>query len=258
MIPILIINEMSKNSVGSPSNEDIINEVTKQVFSNNDENLGNGETLGVDNLNIDDDNESNSDAEVPDEEPQQNLSEEEQEKNHQEALEFKFQGNTEFKEERYLESANFYTKGIKICPIKYSADRAILFANRAASKVKLGRIKSAIEDCTKAIELNDKYLKAYLRRATLYEQSDKLDESLADYNKILELDPRNGDALQAQIRLPPKINERNEKLKTEMLGKMKDLGNLILRPFGLSTENFQVNQDPNTGSYSVNFRQNSS
>lgn len=247
---------MSKDTGDTASNEDIIEEVTKE-FSNKGENVENDNDIGINNLNIDDEG-SNSDDEIPDEEPLQNLSEEEQEKNHEVTLELKSQGNNEFKEERYLESAKLYTKAIKICPIKYPIDRSILFANRAAAKAKLGRNKSAIEDCTKAIELNDKYLKAYLRRAALYEETDKLDESLADYNKLLELDPSHKDALQAQIRLPPKINERNEKLKTEMFGKMKDLGNLILRPFGLSTENFQVNQDPNTGSYSVNFKQNSS
>lgn len=73
---------------------------------------------------------------------------------------------------------------------------------------------------------------------------------------ILELDPTVSEAKLAQIRLPPLINERNEKMKTEMLGKLKDLGNMILKPFGLSTNNFQMNQDPNTGSYSVNFQQN--
>jgi hypothetical protein len=76
--------------------------------------------------------------------------------------------------------------------------------------------------------------------------------------KILELDPGNGDALSASHRLPPLISDRNEKLKEEMLGKLKDLGNVFLRPFGLSTNNFNLQQDPNTGGYSVNFQQNPS
>lgn len=102
------------------------------------------------------------------------------------------------------------------------------------------------------------HISLHFRRAALYEESDKLDESLEDYKKVLELDPGNHDALAAQVRLPPLINERNEKMKAEMMDKLKDLGNMILRPFGLSTKNFELKQDPSTGSYSVNFNQGSS
>lgn len=92
-------------------------------------------------------------------------------------------------------------------------------------------------------------------RATLYEEADKLDESLGDYRKILEIDASNVEARANIARLTPIVEERNERLKAEMMGKLKDLGNMILKPFGLSTNNFQMQQDPNTGSYSVNFNQ---
>ncbi|XKL66340.1 hypothetical protein PGB90_009760 [Kerria lacca] len=184
------------------------------------------------------------------------LNDKEKENFMKEALKYKSDGNDLFKKGNYFESVILYSKGLQICPLTYSNDRSILYANRAASKHKLDRKESAIEDCTKAINLNSNYLRAYLRRAMLYEEMDKLDEALEDYKKILELDPKNNDALSASMKLPHKINERNEKLKVEMLDKLKDLGNMVLKPFGYSTNNFKMTKDPNSGGYSINFVQN--
>jgi len=39
-------------------------------------------------------------------------------------------------------------------------------------------------------------------------------------------------------------------------GKLKELGNTVLGKFGMSLDNFKAEKDPNTGSYSIQFKQN--
>ncbi|XP_006823226.1 dnaJ homolog subfamily C member 7-like, partial [Saccoglossus kowalevskii] len=53
---------------------------------------------------------------------------------------------------------------------------------------KLNKVEEAIEDCTKAIELDDKYVKAYLRRAKCYTDSEKYEEAVRDYEKVYQMD----------------------------------------------------------------------
>ncbi|KAG8438768.1 hypothetical protein GDO86_005096 [Hymenochirus boettgeri] len=183
-------------------------------------------------------------------------SEEEREEKRKQSTFLKEEGNQLFKKSDYYAAESTYSQALQICPAFYSKDRSILFSNRAAARMKQEMNDSALKDCTKAIELNPDYIRALLRRAELYEKTEKLDEALADYKTVLEKEPSTHQAREACMRLPKQIEERNEKMKEEMIGKLKDLGNLVLRPFGLSTENFQVKQDAQSGSYSVNFVQN--
>ncbi|XP_076836748.1 tetratricopeptide repeat protein 1 [Brachyhypopomus gauderio] len=189
-------------------------------------------------------------------EAEKDLTEEEKEDRRAESMVLKEKGNAQFKRAEHEEAEGSYTAALAGCPVCYSKERSILFSNRAAARLHLGKKEEAVRDCSKAIELNPNYIRAILRRAELYEKTEKLDEALEDYKTVLEKDPGIPAAREACMRLPRQIEERNEKLKEEMLSKLKDLGNMFLRPFGLSTSNFQVNQDANTGSYSVNFVQN--
>ncbi|XP_050534216.1 tetratricopeptide repeat protein 1 isoform X2 [Daktulosphaira vitifoliae] len=184
----------------------------------------------------------------------ENLNDNEKRELLQKALNLKNEGNIKFKNEENDEACKLYTEALRICPLTFQNNRAILFSNRAAAKSTIN-IESAIQDCTKSIELDPNYLRAYLRRSKLYERNEKLDEALEDLKKIIEVDKFYGDAAYNITVLQDKINIRNETLKTEMMGKLKELGNMVLKPFGLSTQNFQVNQDPNTGGYSINFKQ---
>ncbi|KAI1801163.1 hypothetical protein F4811DRAFT_535848 [Daldinia bambusicola] len=56
--------------------------------------------------------------------------------------------------------------------------------------------------------------------------------------------------------LPSRTKAAQETEMAEMWGKLKDLGNGILKPFGLSTDNFKMVKDEKTGGYSMNFSQN--
>ena len=77
--------------------------------------------------------------------------------------------------------------------------------------------------------------------------------SHVDYDKILELDPSLTSYRVKRADLAKRIDERNEKLKQEMLGKLKDVGNKILGKFGMSVDNFKMVKDPATGGYSIRF-----
>ena len=59
----------------------------------------------------------------------------------------------------------------------------------------------------------------------------------------------------AAAALAPRLNAAKEREMAEMMDKLKGLGNSILKPFGLSTNNFQFVKDEKSGGYSMNFNQ---
>jgi hypothetical protein len=53
------------------------------------------------------------------------------------------------------------------------------------------------------------------------------------------------------------VEEAQQNEMGEVMGKLKELGNGILKPFGLSTENFSMVKDGSTGGYNMSFQQGS-
>ncbi|KAF2993598.1 hypothetical protein E8E13_001255 [Curvularia kusanoi] len=106
--------------------------------------------------------------------------------------------------------------------------------------------------------------KALLRRAKARHEVGgwaSLQGSMEDYQALSksphQLSGLDQKAVQAAMRtLPTELNAAKDKEMAEMMGNLKKLGNGILKPFGLSTDNFQFQQDPKTGGYSMNFNQN--
>ncbi|CAE7257566.1 Ttc1, partial [Symbiodinium pilosum] len=177
------------------------------------------------------------------------------------AQELRIEGNESFKAGRIYEAREAYSEALHLSPpageagSEPSKDRAVLHCNRAACLQRLGRWDDAVKDCSEAVKLDPTYVKAYARRSTAYEELKRWHDSLEDLKKAIELEPDlRGKESRRMAMLEQRAQEQFEKDKDEMLSKLKELGNSVLGKFGMSTDNFKMEQDPDTGSYSIKFQ----
>jgi tetratricopeptide (TPR) repeat protein len=168
----------------------------------------------------------------------------------------KLEGNILFGDGKYEEALLRYDAALQLSQdIQASVEfKSICHSNRATCYFKLAKYEDAIKECTKALELNPNYLKALLRRAESHEKLEHYEETITDMKKVLEVDPSHYQAKKTITRLEPLAAETREKMKEEMIDKLKEMGNSILGRFGMSTDNFKAVKDPNTGSYSIQFQ----
>ncbi|KAK7395347.1 hypothetical protein VNO78_15899 [Psophocarpus tetragonolobus] len=172
------------------------------------------------------------------------------------ANEAKVEGNKLFADGKYEEALSQYELALQVAPDMPSSVeiRSICHSNRGVCFLKLGKYDNTIKECTKALELNPVYVKALIRRGEAHEKLEHFEEAIADMKKILEIDPSNDQARKTIRRLEPIAAEKREKMKEEMIGKLKEMGNSVLGRFGMSVDNFKAVKDPNTGSYSISFQ----
>ncbi|KAJ4429814.1 hypothetical protein ANN_22018, partial [Periplaneta americana] len=96
------------------------------------------------------------------------------------ALAYKAEGNKYFKSGKYPEAIQCYDSAIQICPKDKKLDLSTFYQNRAAAYEQMKKYEEVRNDCTEALKLNPKYVKALQRRAKACEVMKDLQQSLED------------------------------------------------------------------------------
>lgn len=96
------------------------------------------------------------------------------------AMKLKGAGNRAFHAGEYDKAIALYNEAIEECPPDRPIDLATFYQNRSACYEKREMWEQVKEDCTFALKLNEKYVKAFLRRSRAAEKSGDLVLALED------------------------------------------------------------------------------
>lgn len=96
-------------------------------------------------------------------------------------------GNQLFKARKFREAREAYSEALEIDPLN-SDINSKLFYNRALMNSKLGNLRDAIADCTKALKSNAAYLKVLKLRAKCHEDMEMHEECVKDLEATLKLE----------------------------------------------------------------------
>ncbi|KIH65467.1 tetratricopeptide repeat protein [Ancylostoma duodenale] len=166
----------------------------------------------------------------------------------------KQEGNASFGQGEWSAAAEKYKEALNICPPGNDSLRSVLLSNLSAAYIKQTQWEAAAEAATEAIEANAPNEKALERRAFAYSNIPvKYQNAIDDYEKLKEQFPQRTQYSVKIQELQKKIEVRNEEMKNEMINKLKELGNVCLRPFGLSTDSFQLTPNAD-GGYSISMK----
>lgn len=100
-------------------------------------------------------------------------------------------GNEFFRKSDFSTALKHYTEAIQRNP-----DDAKLYSNRAACYTKLAAFDLGLKDCETCVKLDPKFIKGWIRMGKILQGMQQASKALTSYQKALELDPQNAEALE--------------------------------------------------------------
>lgn len=117
-------------------------------------------------------------------------------------------GNEKYKEGVYPAAIKHYSEAIKRNP-----DDPKYYSNRAACYTKLAAFDLGLKDCEKCVEIDPKFIKGWIRKGKILQGMQQQGKALTAYQKALELDPSNSEALEGYRSCAVSVSSNPEEVR---------------------------------------------
>lgn len=146
-------------------------------------------------------------------------------------------GNEYFKKGDYSTAVKHYTEAIKRNP-----DDPKLYSNRAACYTKLAAFDLGLKDCDQCCKLDPKFIKGWIRKGKILQGMQQSSKALSAYQKALELDPSNAEALDGYRQCSTQLHSNPEEVRKRAMADPEVQS--ILRDPAMRCILEQMQQDP--------------
>ncbi|XWS27681.1 hypothetical protein CRYUN_Cryun25bG0002200 [Craigia yunnanensis] len=125
--------------------------------------------------------------------------------------ELKEEGNKKFQNRDYMAAFQHYDNALRLIP-KTHPDRAVFNNNKAVCLMQMKPIDydTVIAECTMALQVQPRFVRALLRRARAFEAIVKYEMAMQDVQLLFGADPNHKDALEIARRLRTALGPRQK------------------------------------------------
>ena len=127
-------------------------------------------------------------------------------------------GNEQVKQGNFESALELYTSAIQKCAESKedeSKTLAVSLSNRAQANIKMGRHEDAEKDCSEALKVDEKLVKAFFRRGAARNALGRQQEALSDFKEAQRLEPNNYQANSEVARLEANLIRQGQQVQEE-------------------------------------------